>query len=76
MPVDIQFLVGFGHLCGVNGIETANFGQTWVRFAVGLAQVFVPRNGHVGHVVQVVFNALYFGLNGGHELIGLILIKF
>ena len=43
---------------------------------IGLQQVFVPRNGYIGHVVQVVCNALYFGFDGGHELIGLVLIIF
>ena len=76
LPVDVQFFVGFGHLCGVDGVETANFGEPRMGCTIGLQQVFVPRNGYIGHVVQVVCNALYFGFDGGHELIGLVLIIF
>ena len=76
MAVDIQFLVGFHHLGGLNGVEIAYLSQSRVVFGIFLLQLHKPVGGHVHHVVQLVLDVGNLFLDAGDELVGLVLAEF
>ena len=75
LTVDVEFLVGLHHFRGHDGVEVADFSATRMRCAVFFLDLGEPLDGDVGHVGKVVYDFLDFGLNAGHQLVGLVFVE-
>ena len=74
--VDIEFLVGFCHLRGLDGVEIAKFREARVVLAVFVLEELEPVGGHLGKVRQVAVDLLDLRLQTRHQLVGLVLVEF
>ena len=75
LTVDVEFLVGLDDLRGDNRVEVANFGATREVAAVFFLDLRKPFDGDIGHMGEIVDDALDFLLDVGHQLVGLVLVE-
>ena len=73
--VDVQLLVGLGHLGGFDGVEVAYFCQPRMVLAVFVLQELEPRSRHLHKVGQVTVYLLNLCLDTRHQLVGFILVE-
>ncbi len=76
LTVDVELFVGLHHLRGLDGVERSHLGEARMILAVGVLEVLEPCDGHVGHVVEVVLDALNLRLDLNHELVGFRFVVF
>ena len=75
LSVDIQFLVGLGHLCCLNGIEVTDFCKTRMVGSVFILQVLEPLDGDTYHVRQFIVDIGNLVFQAENQFIGLITVE-
>ena len=75
VAVDVEFLVGLGHLAGLDGVEVANLGESLMVLAILVLEELEPRCRHLGEVGQVAVYLVDLGLDASHQLVGLLLVE-
>ena len=73
--VDVELLVGLGHLCSLDGVEVLDLRQTRMVLAVLVLEELEPGGRLLREVSQLVVYLLYLGLDAGHQLVGLVLVE-
>ena len=74
-PIDIEFLVRFGHLRGFDGVEVADLRHSGVLLAVLVLKELEPTGRHFDEVRQVAIDLIYLCFQASHQFVGLVLIE-
>ena len=75
LAVNVELLVGLGHLRGFDGVEVLNLSEARMILAILVLEELEPRGSHLGQVRQVAVYLLNLGLDAGHQLVGLLLVE-
>ena len=75
LTVDVELLVGLGHLRSLDGVEVAYLRQTRMVLAVLVLEEQEPLGRHLRQVLQVVVYLVNLCLNTGHQLVGFVLVE-
>ena len=75
LTVDIQFLVGLGHLCSLNGIEITDFGKARMVGPVFVFQILEPLDGDTHHVCQLIVDVGNLVFQSEDQFIGLVAVE-
>ena len=74
--VDVEFLVGFGHLRGLDGVEIADLRQSRMILAVFVLEELEPVGRHLHEVRQIAVYILNLCLQACHQLFCLVFVEF
>ena len=75
LAVDVELLVGFHHLRGLDAVEAANLGEARVVLAVFVLNEAEPVGRHLDHVGQVAVDLSHLLLHAGDSLVGFVLVE-
>ena len=75
LAVDIELLVGFHNLRGLDAVEAANLGEARVVLAVFVLNEAEPVGRHLDHVGQVAVDLSHLLLHAGDGLVGFVLVE-
>ena len=73
--VDVKLLVCFHNLCGSDGVEVLDFGQTWMVLSVLLLDETEPVGGHFHHVGQFLVDLFDFVFDAGNVFLGFVFVE-